>query len=691
MSTRRARWKAPVSMPDEWGPGGQAWTSGGQAWTATGLVGNVTSGGSGSGPAAWDGHTRFSAGSRGIAIVALGFNQYYAWTTAYFNQQITSTMLANWKSAGVDCIRLTMDPAALCKAIAAGTSTAGPVGIITTAITTLVNAGFAVILDSHVETAGTDYVNGGNVIWYDTAIENAYPSGSMWTVYVQAMQQYATICAGWTTSQVALEIFNENTYNNGSTTWQTLAVALCTAIRTVNKITTLLVGGTEYCNIQGIVDLNPAGFPDTNMGWVIHDYTPRAFALGTVAGDVGHVNGTSGASGAAAPNPLYYPPIASDQTAQTATATAAGMSSGSAEATTLGQYFTTPDNKAWMLNEYTVNNTLGVNAVETWRTANGIAAAQIFVTEFGCRGGANPTMAINPVSRSAWYQDKRKIFDQLGYNRFVWDAAPGLSNDTFQNTNQDSSGNFIGEIAVALGLQCREAYQAETTALLNRMTVTPSTAHQDLINITIKQLKAQGLWTLCDAIYVLAADGPANALLNWKGTSYPLTVTGAPVFTAGGGYVSSASAYLASPATLGTSTQWAQNSAHLGIWQNTASTTDNPIVVDGAGVNGIGAGQYSFITGLNSSSGRNYGSESPVVAFPAHVCASRTASTGYNDFYNGSVELAVTNSSVATSGTTLSTSGGNTGQLSVWHFGAGVTNAQMRDIATIWRIYMQGL
>ena len=673
-------------LADTW-TAGDTW-AGGDVWNT---AGRVVAGG---GVAAWDGVTRFQGGTHGVAIVPLGFAQYYTWSTAYFNSQITSTTLSNWLAAGVDCIRLTMDPTPLCKALAASTSTSAIVATITGAVTTLVNAGFKVILDSHVETAGTDYVNGGSIVWYDTAIIAAYPSGSLWTTYVQAMQMFAQIAAGWSTSQVALEVFNEPPMNNGVTTWNTQAVALCTAIRTVNKITTLLVGGTEYADIQGILDLTPSAFPDTNMGWVIHDYTPRAFALGTVSADVAHVNGTSGGTGAAAPNPIYYPPIASDQTAQTATATAAGMASGSSEATQLGQYFTVPFNDAWTLNQYTVDNTLGsgLNCVETWRTSHNVLATQMFITEYGSRGGANPTMAINPVSRAAWTQGKRRVFDQLNYRRFLWDGAPALSNDTFQSTNQDSTGNFLGEIAVAQGLSCRETYQSQTTALLNRMTVTPSAKHQDLINVCIKMLVNQGLWALCDGIYALAADAAADALLNWKGTAYPLTVTGSPTFTAGAGYVSSSSAYLSCPTgTLGTGTLWTENSAHLGIWQNTASTVDAPLVADGAGVNGIGGGQYSFITGLNSSSGRNYGSESPVITFPSHLCASRAAAASYPTYVNGSLTATVTATSQATTGTTLSTFGGNTGQLSMWHFGSAITQAQMRDMATICRIYMQGL
>lgn len=57
-------------------------------------------------------------------------------------------------------------------------------------------------------------------------------------------------------------------------------------------------------------------------------------------------------------------------------------------------------------------------------------------------------------------------------------------------------------------------------------------------------LVADGVWIFLDAVYVLATTNTTTALLNLVSTSFPLTVNGAPTFTADSGYVGGAGKWL---------------------------------------------------------------------------------------------------------------------------------------------------
>ena len=78
--------------------------------------------------------------------------------------------------------------------------------------------------------------------------------------------------------------------------------------------------------------------------------------------------------------------------------------------------------------------------------------------------------------------------------------------------------------------------ETETTSLLSRMTVQPSTAQMYRINQLIAALKTAGIWARADGIWLMAAHTEQAACLNWKSTAFPLTPVGSPTFFANTGY-----------------------------------------------------------------------------------------------------------------------------------------------------------
>lgn len=75
----------------------------------------------------------------------------------------------------------------------------------------------------------------------------------------------------------------------------------------------------------------------------------------------------------------------------------------------------------------------------------------------------------------------------------------------------------------------------DALTLIAAMSVQPDGARQQLINTTIKQLKAAGIWALLDELWMLAAHDSQAALLGWK-RYRDCTAVNAPTWTTDRGY-----------------------------------------------------------------------------------------------------------------------------------------------------------
>lgn len=119
--------------------------------------------------------------------------------------------------------------------------------------------------------------------------------------------------------------------------------------------------------------------------------------------------------------------------------------------------------------------------------------------------------------------------------------------------------------------------EAETTALIARMTVSPDSTRKGHINTLVKSLKTAGVWPKLDALYVLAAHDAQAGLLNWKGSVFTLVPVNAPTFTLDRGYAGNGtSSYLDTgfnPATAGGS--YTQDSASFFAWLTEAAQNAN--------------------------------------------------------------------------------------------------------------------
>lgn len=122
-------------------------------------------------------------------------------------------------------------------------------------------------------------------------------------------------------------------------------------------------------------------------------------------------------------------------------------------------------------------------------------------------------------------------------------------------------------------------YDAATTAYISAMTVAPSPARRLLIDRLVRGLKADGLWTKLDALWLAASHDEQAARVNLVNPSQLLTAYNSPTFTVDKGLQGDgSSSYLGDGVNLSTRTQYQQDSASLFVWVNAGATSNSALV-----------------------------------------------------------------------------------------------------------------
>ncbi len=96
---------------------------------------------------------------------------------------------------------------------------------------------------------------------------------------------------------------------------------------------------------------------------------------------------------------------------------------------------------------------------------------------------------------------------------------------------------------------------------------TVSSARKSLVTTLIKGLKADGVWSKLDHLWLFAAENAPSALTDIVGRTLA-TAVGSPTFTADDGYTGAASKYIntnVNPSTAGG--HYTQSAAHWSVWQ----------------------------------------------------------------------------------------------------------------------------
>jgi hypothetical protein len=135
-------------------------------------------------------------------------------------------------------------------------------------------------------------------------------------------------------------------------------------------------------------------------------------------------------------------------------------------------------------------------------------------------------------------------------------------------------------------------YDAATTAWINAVVAaggTVSSGRRTTVDNFIIGLKADGIWTKLDRLWLFAAENRTSADIDIKALTATSVVTGGPVFTADLGISCNASSYLSTNFNLSTNgVNFLQGSAHMACWNLTDGTgTDPTLVTSGGAINGL--------------------------------------------------------------------------------------------------------
>ena len=239
--------------------------------------------------------------------------------------------------------------------------------------------------------------------------------------------------------------------------------------------------------------------------------------------------------------------------------------------------------------------------------------------------GINPYISIvSPALGLAFYP---AIYINGGFPTGPWTLQPTAASQKYAPptgfTAWDSGG--------ATGCSQATAYLARATG---------ETAHAADLTTLICGLVSDGVWSKLDAFYIFAQQTQADANLNLIGTSYPITVTGAPTFTQYRGYNFAASGQWLDTgfnAATAVSPNFTQNSANLGAWVNVYAASSAAIIGNSA----TGATGESHIYPNNAGQfyARVNGSSAGVIAPVAQIglyVGDRSGAASKSFYFNGS-------------------------------------------------------
>lgn len=250
------------------------------------------------------------------------------------------------------------------------------------------------------------------------------------------------------------------------------------------------------------------------------------------------------------------------------------------------------------------------------------------------------------------------------------------------------------------------------TALIGRMTTKPTTARATLIARTITRLRAAGVWSKHDALWVMAGHHEQASRLDWKGTpAFTLTpadtntsTPSAPSFTADRGWTGNGTTtYLDTnwdPSVHGRG--FTLNAASIRAWVRTNLASPAPLFVAGRETPKtwlqVGAGIMSVAVNQLAASAITPAPATSVGLFAAN----RVSGAEVRAFANGALASAVSVASSSMGFGTLTIGGLRMGsggamtnfaahQHAFFGVGAPLTDAEEAAFYAIMRDYMLGV
>jgi len=335
--------------------------------------------------------------------------------------------LATIAASGVDFLRICIDPAPL---LAARTEVDLASGIETVlqAIDAVLQTGMKAVFDVH--------VSADHPIWNIHTLTD----GTRVRLVELETSIARTLQSRYSPHSVAFELFNEPPPLRDfyfKTAWTEQLRYLYDAVRSVAPKHTLILSGTNFASIDGLVLIDATPF-DTNTVFVFHYYEPLLFTLqGLNLSYYKYVHR------------LQFPPKSGERLGVVERATALVNSDNDISVfgkqaligeliKSIDQYFDVPQDIAYIRGR--------VDQVAAWADRNQIGRNRIMCGEFGCFGDFAGRSGAGLSDRARWLQTVRQAVEDSGFSWCVHDL-----DESFRITNDD--GTFIPELLTALGLR----------------------------------------------------------------------------------------------------------------------------------------------------------------------------------------------------------------------------------------------
>lgn len=161
------------------------------------------------------------------------------------------------------------------------------------------------------------------------------------------------------------------------------------------------------------------------------------------------------------------------------------------------------------------------------------------------------------------------------------------------------------------------SYSPEAVALFARMTTQPSVSRKRLIDLTIRYLITNAVWSDLDALYLFAAHDSQAGALNWKSSSFGMT---------GGAFATDLgfTGVLDSNCTLPSGSM---NNHSYGVWLNSDTPTNNRFAVGNSSSGRLNPDNASSLMVLNDADTNN--DLVSIVDGLGFSAASRTSGSGF--------------------------------------------------------------
>jgi hypothetical protein len=190
----------------------------------------------------------------------------------------------------------------------------------------------------------------------------------------------------------------------------------------------------------------------------------------------------------------------------------------------------------------------------------------------------NATNTVVPTGTTPTFTER--IDDILLYIADGTLASAGATGDKSHTCNNSTSFANSKWNAFLIGLQTPDADINAWKAAVVAAGGSVSAGRETLVGNLITGLKADGIWSKLDRLWLFAAENTQSALIDLKARA-TATAVNTPTFTTDRGYATTGSAYLSTYAPPGTG-NYTDNSAHIGDWVETA-TTSNAILMGALG------------------------------------------------------------------------------------------------------------